>query len=194
LSNQLIEVLFNGLSSIYISEYSPVFSSRSLRDFEEFPSKVDLDISLSAFVKSNLICIIKIENSLVWSPILDCGIIGCSLLKLFLFKKSVIIEWIKAESFISEWECRLINNQIPMEVLPSSIVILIDSVFRVNFVHKNSTSILLLKFMKSLYEFRLIIKSIGENKSSVSILLSIFKHDFALIWKNFSHSGAWIGP
>lgn len=30
LSDQLIEVLFNGLSSIYISEYSPVFSSRSL--------------------------------------------------------------------------------------------------------------------------------------------------------------------
>lgn len=86
LSNKLIEILLNGFSSINVSKNTPIFSLRSLRDFKKFPTKVYFNVSLSALVKSNFVCIIKIENSLVWSPILNSCIIWGSSLKFFLFK------------------------------------------------------------------------------------------------------------
>lgn len=79
-----------------------------------------------------------------------------------------------------------------MEMLPSSIVISVKSLFLVYFMNEYSTSIFHFKFFQTLNEFWFVIKTIGEDKSSISIFSTVFKNNFALIWKNFSHSCVWM--
>jgi len=106
-------------------ENSPVFSSRVLKYFLKLPSKVHFNLSLFAFLESDIVGIVKVINSFVWSPILNSSVIGCSILELLLSKESFIIEGEEIESFILERESWLIENEISMEVLPSSIIILV---------------------------------------------------------------------
>lgn len=68
------EIFLDGLSSIYASECSNLLTVFVLLNRHHFPSKVNINSSLSAFFKCNFIGIWEFEDFFVWSPELDLSI------------------------------------------------------------------------------------------------------------------------
>ncbi len=138
MSDKLVEFLFNSFSSINILENSKFLSIIISHNFFEFPTEIDFNVSLSAFIKCNFIGIFKIKNAFIWSPILNSRISGSSSLEKFLSQKMLIVKKEEIKSLVLHWSLRLIVNQISVEMLPSVIMILINSEFRVSKMNENT--------------------------------------------------------
>lgn len=64
----------NDFTVVNILECSHLLANCVVVDFRELPSKHDFNTSLVAFFKCDFVCITKLENFLVWRPVLDFSI------------------------------------------------------------------------------------------------------------------------
>lgn len=71
MDNKLIEILLNRFTSINISKSSEFLALWVLLYFQQLPTEIDFNVSLSAFIQSHFISIVKVENCFVWSPVLN---------------------------------------------------------------------------------------------------------------------------
>jgi len=146
-------------------------------------------VSLLAFLKSNIVCIRILEDALVRSPVLDIGIIGSSAEDLLLSQQLLVVESVERETLVLVWSGWIVDDLIAVVMVPSVPVVPILPVFGVDHVGEYLRSLALSFHLgKSFDVLALSIKSIGQNKSSVSILLSTFKDDLVLIRLEVRHS------
>jgi hypothetical protein len=66
-----VEVLLNNFTSINISENTDLLSVLVSLELDEFLTEDDLDSSLVALVKSNLVSVRELEDLLIGSPVLN---------------------------------------------------------------------------------------------------------------------------
>lgn len=65
------EWMFKGSSSIDVSECCDFFTNTVEMNLDKLVTKADINISLSAFIKSNFIGIWEAEDVLVWGEVLN---------------------------------------------------------------------------------------------------------------------------
>lgn len=102
--NTRLEILFKSFTGINISECDNFFSNFIRVNLDHFPSKMNVNASLSAFIKSNFISIWELINFFIWSPELDSSILGSSSLELILSHEVLIIQGIEVSSFAFIWQ------------------------------------------------------------------------------------------
>lgn len=102
--NSRLEIFLEGFTCIDISECYNFFSNFVSMNLDHFPSKVNINTSLSAFIKSDFVGVWELVNFFIWSPILDSCILGSSSLELVLSHEVLIIQGIKVCSFTLVWQ------------------------------------------------------------------------------------------
>jgi hypothetical protein len=153
--NQGEEVFLDSLTRVDILEGSDFDSIFLSINFNEFPSKVNVNVSLVAFVKYEFVGIREFEDFFVWSPELDASVLGCSLLELVKSENMFIIEGIEIGTFSFVWELRSIADHISVRVEPSVVVVSLNqSGLVINLMHKDSVfSSVVFMFVQTLNEF-----------------------------------------
>ena len=131
------EVLLDDLASVDTSESGDLLTLLVSLDFEHFPSEEDLNASLSALFKCNLVSIGEFEDFLVRSPILNSSILGRSSLKDVLSEEMLVVESVEVTTFTLVWELRGIADHVSVGVIPTVIVVSIDSFFGIDSVNKH---------------------------------------------------------
>ena len=158
------KVLFNNLSIVYISESCNFLSNFVCLNRNHFPAEEYFNTSFFAFFKSNFISILKFENLLVRSPVLYSSILSSSSLKNILSQEVLVIKWVEICSFPLVREFRWITNHVSISMVPSMIVVFINSLLSVNGMNKYATlSFHMFKLGKSLYMFSWVIESSCDN-------------------------------
>ena len=144
------EVLLNHYSGVNISECSNLLLVLIGGNFDHFPSKEDLDVSLLALLKCDFIGITKLEDLLVGSPVLDASILGSATLKNVLAEEVLVVESIEVRALSLVWEFGRIANHVSVGVVPSVVVVAINSFLVVNGVNKHVALRSMLQFMEAL--------------------------------------------
>jgi len=85
------ERFLNDFVSINVSEDSNLFSDISSLDFGHFPSEHDINVSLSALFKSNLVGVTKLIDVLVGSPVLHASRVGGTSVHLVLSHEVLVV-------------------------------------------------------------------------------------------------------
>jgi len=85
------EWLFDNFRGVNVLEGGNLFSMSVDVNLEHFPSKHNINSSLVALFKSDLISIRELVDFLVWSPVLDSSIGSGSSLELILSKEGFVV-------------------------------------------------------------------------------------------------------
>jgi hypothetical protein len=103
-----------------------------------------------ALIKSDLVGIREFENLSVRGPVLDLGILGSSTLELILSHEVFVIKGIEVSTLTLVWELWSIAYHISVGVVPSVIVVSVESFLVINCMNKDIvlTSVFL-KFRKT---------------------------------------------
>ena len=91
-------------------------------------------MSLLTFLKSDLVCIRILEDALVWSPVLDIGIISSSAEDLLLSQQLLVIESVERESLVFVWSGWVVDDLVAMVMVPSVPVVPVLSVLGIDHV------------------------------------------------------------
>ena len=158
---------------------------------------MDLNPSLFAFFENDFVGVGEFVNFFVGSPMLNSGTLGCSSLEDILSQEVLVIEIVEITTLSLVGELRGVSDHISVGVVPSMIVISINSFFMINGMNKyfvfTST---LFKLRETLNMFRSVVKTCSNNQSFVCIFSSIGKLYFILLRKELGDSskGVSSGP
>ena len=188
------EWLLHDASIIDVLESSDLLSNGVLVDLDHLPAEADIDASLVALVEGNLVGVIELIDLLVWSIELNSSVGSGSSLELILSQEGFVVQGIEIRSLTLVWELGGIADHIAVVVVPSVIVVSVNSQLVVEHVDENTFLFWsFLKFWKSLDKIVSVIKSWGKNESLVSVFSSVGKDKLVLRWKIFHNLGSNIG-
>ena len=122
-----MEILLDDFTSINISENTDLLPVLVSLELNQLLSEEDLDTSLMALIKSNLVSIRELEDLLVGSPVLKSCTGGSSLMEFVLSKEMLVIECEKGGAFLSVRECGVVDEEISVSVMETVIVVVIEN-------------------------------------------------------------------
>lgn len=188
------EWLLHDASIIDVLESGDLLSNGVLVDLDHLPAEHDIDSSLVALIKSNLVGVTKLIDLLVWSIELNSSVGSGSSLELILSQEGFVVKGVEIGSLSLVWELWRIADHIAVVVVPSVIVVSVNSQLVVEHVDENSFLFWsLLKFWKSLDKIVSVIESWGKNESLVGVFSTVGENKFVLGWKIFDNLGSDIG-
>ena len=184
------EWLLHDASIIDVLESSDLLSNGVLVDLDHLPAEHDIDSSLVALIEGNLVGVTELIDLLVWSIELNSSAGSGSSLELILSQEGFVVKGVEIGSFSLIWELWGIADHIAVVVVPSVIVVSVNSQLVVEHVDENSLFFWsFLKFWKSLDEIVSVIESWGKNESLIGVFFSIRKNNLVLGWKIFHNLG-----
>lgn len=171
------EVLLNGLTTVDVLEDGNLLVMFVLVDLSHFPSEHDIDTSLVALIKSNLVSVWESEDLLVRGPVLDLCILGSSTNKFILSHEVFVVESIEVATFTLVWELGGIADHVTVGVVPSVVVVRVsNSLLVVESMKENSVlEWVLRKLSKSLDLIHVLIETSAENESFIVVFLTVLK-------------------
>jgi hypothetical protein len=131
------EVLLNGFSRINISKDGNLLASSVCLHLGHFPSEIDIDSSLLAFIKSDLVSVGELVDFLVRSPVLDPSVPSSSALKDILSQEMLVVKGVEVGSFTLVRELRGVADHVSSGVVPAVIVVLVHSFLAVNSMNED---------------------------------------------------------
>jgi len=183
------ETRFNNFSTVDILESGNLLTNFTSVDLQKLPTKHNLDSSLVAFFKSNFVSVTKFENFFVWSPVLDFRAESMSSQLLILSQPRFVVKSPEIISFTLVWSFWRIAKHISTLMVPS-VVVISSNGFLV--VHHMNVDIVLFwsssHFWKSFNMMITVIESWSNDKSFVSVFLSISQNNFVSLWMICSNS------
>jgi hypothetical protein len=168
------EWFFKDSSSINISESGNLFIELISVNLKHFPSEHNIDSSLVAFIKSDLVGIWESEDFLVWSPVLNSSTGSRSSLELILSHERFIVESVEIVTLTLVWTSWGIADHITVGVVPSMIVVSIGSFLVVEHVNKNVVLFWgLSHFWETFDVVIVVVKTWSENQGFIGVFSSI---------------------
>ena len=135
-----------------------------LTNLHHLPAEADIDASLVAFVKGDLVSISEFVDLLVWGEVLDSGVGSGSSLELILSHEGFVVQSVEIGSLSLVWELWRVADQVSVVVVPSVIVVSVNSLFVVEHMDENSLLFWgFLELWKSLDEIVSVIESWGKD-------------------------------
>lgn len=184
------EWLLHDASIINILEGGDLLSMGVLADLDHLPAEADIDASLVALVKSDLVGVWELVDLLIGGKVLDSSVGGGSSLELILSQEGFIVQGVEISSLSLVWELWRVADHVTVIVVPSVIVVSVNSQLVVEHVDENVLLLWgLLKFWKSLDEIVSVIESWGKDKSLVGVFPTVGKNNLVLGWKIFYDLG-----
>ena len=184
------EWLLHDASIINILEGGDLLSMGVLADLDHLPAEADIDASLVALVKSDLVGVWELVDLLIWGEVLDSSVGGGSSLELILSQEGFIVQGVEISSLSLVWELWRVADHVTVIVVPSVIVVSVNSQLVVEHVDENILLLWgLLKFWKSLDEIVSVIESWVKDKSLVGVFPTVGKNNLVLGWKIFYDLG-----
>ena len=98
------EWLLHDASIINVLEGGDLLSVGVLADLDHLPAKADINSSLVALVKSNLVGVWELVDLLVWGEVLDSSVGGGSSLELILSQEGFVVKGVEVGSLSLVWE------------------------------------------------------------------------------------------
>jgi hypothetical protein len=171
------EVLLDGLTAINVLEYGDLLVILVLVDLDHFPTEHNINASLVALVKGNLVGVGESEDLLVRGPELDLCVLSSSTNHFVLSHEVLIVESIEVATFTLVWELRGIADHVTVGVVPSVVVVRVsNSLLVVESMKENSVlEWVLRKLSKSLDLINVLIETGTENESFVVVFLTVLK-------------------
>lgn len=93
------EVLLNNLARVDTSEGGDLLLMLIVVHLDHLPAEEDLNTTLSALLKGDLVGVGKLEDLLVRGPVLDAGVLGSAALKDVLTQEVFVVEGIEVCAF-----------------------------------------------------------------------------------------------
>ena len=98
------EWLLHDASIINVLEGGDLLSVGVLADLDHLPAEADIDTSLVALVKSNLVGVSELEDLLVWGEVLNSSVGSGSSLELILSQEGFVVKGVEVRSLSLVWE------------------------------------------------------------------------------------------
>jgi len=155
--------------SVNVSEDSDFLTGFSSLDFGHFPSEHNINVTLSALVKSNLISISEFIDVLVGSPVLHASRVGGTSVHLVLSHEVLVVKSVEVGAFTLVRGSRRVADEISSRVVPASPVVSADSIFSSEHVDVDSVSLIVFisQFGKSLNSFHGVVEAGGHDEGFV---------------------------
>lgn len=161
-------------SSVDMLEGTNFLTNGILLNLHKLPSEVDIDSSLLALFKGDLVGIWELVDPFIWSEISDSSTWAGNSLDLILSEVRFVVEGPEVVTLTLMWGLGRIAEHIAVSVIPSMIVVLEWSILIVEDV--NVAVILfwqLLQLLKTLDLVISVIESGGKDQSLVCILSTV---------------------
>jgi len=122
------ERFLDNFVSINVSEDSDFLSNFSSLDFDHFPSEHDVDVTLAAFLKSDLVGVAELVNVLVRGPVHHAGGVGATSVHHVLSHEVLVVEGVEVGTFSLVGGGGRVADEVSGGVVPSSPVVSADPV------------------------------------------------------------------
>jgi len=189
INNTSEEVLLNNLTWVDVAESGDLLSILVVSNLGHFPSEEDLDSSLLAFLESNLVGIGELIDLLVGSPELDAGILGGTSLKNILAKEVLVVKSIEIRALSLIGESRWVADHVTVSVVPSVIVVVINSFLVINSVNEDVAEGIVGEFGETFNVFNLMLETSCQHKCLICILSAIAKLQLVLVGLELGYLG-----
>lgn len=131
------EILLKGFTGINVSECNNLFTNLILVDLDHFPTKVDINSSLLALLKNDLISIRELIDFLIGCPELNSSILSSSSLDLILSQEVLVIQSVEVGTFTLVGELWRVDEHVSICVVPTVIIISLNSLLVINSVNED---------------------------------------------------------
>jgi hypothetical protein len=184
------EVLLNDLTRVNILHHGDLLALSIALDLSHFPAEVDLDSTLVALVKSNLVGVWELVDHLVWSPVLDTGTWGSTTKELVSAEEVLVVKSVEVTTLSLVWESWRVAHQVSHEVVPSIEEVAFSASWAVGHVNE---SVLRVSLSLQLSEAWDVIHRVGEtwgqNQSLVGEGLAVGQVELVGHWVNLGDLG-----
>jgi hypothetical protein len=163
------ERFLDNFVSVNVSEDSNFLTWCSSLDFSHFPSEHNINVTLCALVKSDLISIREFIDVLVGSPVLHASRVGGTSVHLVLSHEVLVVKGVEVGTFTLVRSGRRVADEISSRVEPSSPVVSADSVFSREHVDVDSVSLIVFisQFSKTLNSFHGVVETGSHDEGFV---------------------------
>lgn len=114
-----VEVLLNNFVGVNVSHDSNLLTGSITLDLSHLPAEVDLNSTLVALVKSNLVSVIELVDRLVWSPVLNTGSWSGTTVHLVNTHEVLVVQSVEVITFSLVWVSWRVAHQVTHEVVPA---------------------------------------------------------------------------
>jgi len=97
---------------------------------------VNFDSSLLALLEGDFVGVWELVDLFIGGPELDLGVPGSSALKHVLSEEVLVVEGVEVRTFSLVWELGRVTNHIAIGVIPSVVVVSVNSFFAINSVYE----------------------------------------------------------
>jgi hypothetical protein len=195
--NSWEEVFLKNCSGINAAEGCDLLTLRCGMHLDHLLSKEDFDSTFPALLESNFVGIREFEDLLVGGPVLNACILSSNALKLVLTQEVFVVEGIEITALTLVGELGWIANHISVGVVPSVIVVVVNTFFGVDSVDKDVALGIVLELWETLDVLSTVMEAWGEDKWFVGVLAAVGKAEFVLLGQELCHLGegvhAWPG-
>jgi hypothetical protein len=155
--------------SVNVSEDSDFLTGFSSLDFSHFPSEHNINVTLGALIKSDVISITEFIDVLVGSPVLHASRFGGTSVHLVLSHEVLVVEGVEVGTFTLVRSSGRVADEISSRVEPSAPVVSGDSIFTGEHVDVDSVSLIIFisQFGKTLNSFHGVVETGSHDEGFV---------------------------
>lgn len=169
-----VEIFFNNLTGVDISEVGNLLSVRELGDLDHLPAEHNFDSALVALIKSNLVSVGELVDLLVGGPVLNTCVGGGAAIKDVHSLEVLVVKSVEISTLTLVWELGRVANGIAMKVSPAVVEVALSSVLAIHHVHEDVVLLVaLLHLIETLNRLDSVVETGSQNESLVGESLSV---------------------
>ncbi len=176
------EVSFDGLTGVNVLEDGDLGVSL-LTDAEELPAEVDLNATLGALLKSDLVGVGEAVDEFVGRPVLDLGSSGGGSEELVLTHEGLVVERVEVSSLTLVGGSGRVVDVVTSTEHPVVVEVAHEAVFVVELVNEHVVFLVaLIEFREAIDELAGVVETGTEDESLVAELLAVSEGKLVGAW------------
>lgn len=181
------EVLLDGFTRVDVFENSDL-ASGILTDGHHLPAEVNLDTTLSALLKSDLIGVGESINALVGGPVLDASTSGSTTDKLILTHNRLVVEGVEVSTLALVGHSGRVVDVVATGMDKPVVEVATEALLLVELVHEDVVGFrALVERREAVNELARVIEASAEDESLISHSLAVCERDRVVSCIEFAH-------
>lgn len=170
----LVEVFLDNLTRVDILESGDLLSVVELLDLHHFPAEHHFDSALVALVESDLVGVAELVDLLVGGPVLNASVGSSTAVECIESLEVLVVSSVEIGTLTLVGELGGVANGVTIEVLPSGVVVLADSLLLIEDVSEDVVFFISVSELSKTFDgFHSVVEAGSKNEGLVAESLAV---------------------